>query len=93
MTNDRKGALKKLKSLCFSSKSNLENFRNNLDSSFSSYFLPNGVECSTRKYANIECDVLAPEIYASNRIILYIHGGSFVGGSREVYKNFEDKLT
>ena len=88
MTNDRKGALKKLKSLCFSSKSNLENFRNNLDSSFSSYFLPNGVEQSEYNYGGISCDVLAPEIYASNRVMLYIHGGSFVGGSRKSWRNF-----
>ena len=90
--NNLKGAIKKLKHLTFSSKDEVFTFRKKAEQEFKTFFLPNGVECSTRKYANIECDVLAPEIYASNRIILYIHGGSFVGGSREVYKNFCSSL-
>ncbi|MBR2106424.1 MAG: alpha/beta hydrolase [Treponema sp.] len=90
--NDLKGAIKKLKHLTFTSKSEVSSFRKKMENEFNSFFLPNGVECSTRKYANIDCDILAPEIYASNRIMLYIHGGSFVGGSRTVYKNFCSSL-
>ena len=90
--NDLKGAIKKLRHLTFTSKSEVSSFRKKMENEFNSFFLPNGVECSTRKYANIDCDILAPEIYASNRIMLYIHGGSFVGGSRTVYKNFCSSL-
>lgn len=86
--NDLKGAIKKLKHLTFTSKSEVSNFRKKMDDEFSSFFLPNGVECSSRKYADINCDILAPEIYASNRIMIYIHGGSFVGGSRVAYRTF-----
>ena len=90
--NDVEGAIKKLKHVTFTSKSEVSSFRKKMENEFNSFFLPNGVECSTRKYANIDCDILAPEIYASNRIMLYIHGGSFVGGSRTVYKNFCSSL-
>lgn len=86
--NDRKSAVKKLKSLTFSSKSNLEVFRTKLEDNFKTVFLPNNVERSDYKYSNITCDVLAPELYASNRVMLYIHGGSFVAGSRASYRSF-----
>ncbi len=86
--NDRKGAIKKLKLLTYGSKSNVDTFRAKLDEGFKTIFLPNGVERSEYKYGNIECDVLAPEIYSSNRVMLYIHGGSFVGGSRTAYASF-----
>ncbi len=86
--NDRKGAIKKLKLLTFGSKSNVDTFRAKLDEGFKTVFLPNGVERTEYKYGNVECDILAPEIYSSNRIMLYIHGGSFVGGSRLAYASF-----
>lgn len=86
--NDRKGAIKKLKLLTYSGKNEVESFRGKLESAFKTVFLPNGVECTEYKYGNVECDVLAPEIYASNRVMLYIHGGSFVGGSRATYRSF-----
>ena len=90
--NDRKGAIKKLKLLTFNSKSNVDTFRAKLDEGFKSVFLPNGVECNEYKYGNVVCDVLAPEIYASNRVMLYIHGGSYVGGSRDAYRGFCSSL-
>ncbi len=86
--NDRKGAIKKLKLLTFGSKSNVDTFRAKLEEGFKTVFLPNGVERIEYKYGNVECDVLAPEIYSSNRVMLYIHGGSFVGGSRASYASF-----
>lgn len=87
-TNDRKGAIKKLKLLAYNGKSDAETFRAKLDDSYKTVFLPNGVERTEYSYGNVVCDVLAPEIYASNRVMLYIHGGSFVGGSREAYRSF-----
>ncbi len=86
--NDRKGAIKKLKLLTFGSKSNVDSFRAKLDEGFKTVFLPNGVERTEYKYGTVECDILAPEIYASNRVMLYIHGGSYVGGSRTAYASF-----
>lgn len=90
--NDRKGAIKKLKLLAYSGKTSVESFRSNLDENFKTVFNPNGVECSSYKYGNILCDILAPEIYSSNRVMLYVHGGSFVGGSREAYRSFCSSL-
>lgn len=86
--NDRKSAIKKLKCLTYHSKVSVENFRAKMDETFSTVFLPNHVEYSVQKYGNTECDILAPEIYSSNRVMLYIHGGSFVGGSRKAYRSF-----
>lgn len=90
--NDRKGAIKKLKLLTFNSKSNLDQFRQKLDDAFKVVFLPNGVERTEHNYGGVDCDVLAPEIYASNRVMLYIHGGSYVGGSRAAYRGFCSSL-
>lgn len=90
--NDRKSAIKKLKCLTYNGKSSVESFRAKLDEKFRTTFNPNGVEKSEYKYGNVDCDVLAPEIYASNRVMLYIHGGSFVGGSRTAYRSFCSSL-
>ncbi|MCI5607203.1 MAG: alpha/beta hydrolase fold domain-containing protein [Treponema sp.] len=90
--NDRRAALKKLKLLSYNGKVGTENFRKRIDDAFKVVFLPNNVECSEYKYGNIVCDILSPEIYASNRVMLYIHGGSFVGGSRSAYRSFCSSL-
>ena len=90
--NDRKGAIKKLKLLTYNSKSNVDSFREKLDSNFKTVFLPNNVERSDYKYGNIDCDILSPEIYSSNRIMIYIHGGCFSGGSRLAYRSFCSSL-
>ncbi len=90
--NDRKAAIKKLRLLTYNSKSNIDSFRQKLDETFSTVFLPNGVEKSEYKYGNINCDILAPEIYSSNRVMIYIHGGCFSGGSRKAYRTFCSSL-
>lgn len=86
--NDRKGAIKKLKLLTFNSKITPETFRKNIDKEYKTVFLPNNVECTEYKYGNIDCDILVPEIYSSNRVTLYIHGGSFIGGSKLAWRSF-----
>lgn len=86
--NDRHGAVKLLKSLTYSPKVTLETFRSKMEADFKSVFLPNKVEYSEYKYGNIACDILVPEIYSSNRILIYLHGGCYTGGSRAVYRNF-----
>jgi len=92
MANDKKGAVKKLKLLAYNGKSDAEAFRKKLDDSFKVTFLPNHVECHDYKYGDVVCDVLAPEIYATNRVMLFIHGGSFIGGSRLAYRSFCSSL-
>lgn len=92
IVNDRKSAIKKLKLLLYGAKgapkANFQLFRTKIDENFKTVFLPNDVECSECKYGNVDCDVLAPEIYSSNRVMIYIHGGSFIGGSRNSHKSF-----
>ena len=90
--NDRKAAIKKLRLLTYNSKSNLDSFRQKMEEAFSSVFLPNGVERSEYKYGNVDCDILSPEMYSSNRIMIYIHGGCFSGGSRKAYRAFCSSL-
>ena len=90
--NDRKAAIKKLKLLTYNSKSNIDSFRQKMEEAFSGLFLPNGVERTEYKYGNVDCDILAPEIYSSNRIMIYIHGGCFSGGSRKTYRAFCSSL-
>lgn len=90
--NNRKAAIKKLKLLTYNSKSNVDVFRSKLDESFKTVFLPNNVERTEYKYGGIDCDILAPEIYSSNRIMIYVHGGCFTGGSRKAYRGFCSSL-
>ena len=90
--NDRKGAIKKLKLLTYNSKSNVDTFREKLDANCRTVFLPNNVERNEYKYGNTDCDILVPEIYSSNRIMIYIHGGCFSGGSRVAYRSFCSSL-
>jgi len=88
LINDKKSAVKKLKLLVYNGKGEVEGFRQKMEDAYKVTFLPNNVECSKYKYGDVPCDVLAPEIYSSNRVMLYIHGGSFVGGSANVYRSF-----
>ena len=86
--DDRKAAVKKLRALVYSPKQQVEDFRKNVDKKFSRPLLPNHVECSEQTYANVQCDVLIPEMYSLRRIMIYVHGGSFVGGSRAAWRDF-----
>jgi len=88
MSNDRRAAVKKLKNMFLSPKIDINDFRARLDETFSSVFLPNNVELEEKSYRITKCDILTPEMFASNRLLLYIHGGSFVGGSRKTYRSF-----
>lgn len=85
---DKKAAVKKIKSLVLSSKGDIESFRVKLEKNFKTDFLPNRVERTEKSYFGVKCDILSPEVFASNRVVIYIHGGSFVGGSRESWRGF-----
>ncbi len=88
MTQDRKAAIKKLKNLVISPKQEVESFRQKIEETFASSFIPCRVENNPREYGGVKCDVLVPEVYTSSRIVLYIHGGSFAAGSRESWRPF-----
>src|SRR5574344_1876370 len=88
MKVDRTSAGKKLRTLVITPKSEIEPFRNKIEETFSTVFLPNHVERTEHDYGGVKCDLLVPEVYASNRIMVYIHGGSFAGGSRASYRTF-----
>lgn len=92
MKVDRKAAVKKLRTLVITPKSEIEPFRNKIEETFSTVFLPNHVERTEHEYGGVKCDLLVPEVYASNRIMIYIHGGSFAGGSRDSYRAFCSSL-
>lgn len=85
---DRKAAVKKIRALVLSQKSEIESFRAKLEKRFSSDFIPNRVERTEQKIGGVQCDVLVPEAFASRRVMIYVHGGSFVGGSRESWRSF-----
>ena len=85
---DKKSALKKIKALVLSSKTEVETFRTKLEKNFKAEFLPNRVERNEKSFFGVKCDVLIPQVCASSRVVVYIHGGSFVGGSRESWRSF-----
>lgn len=87
-SDNRKAAVKKLKLLAYVSKLNISMFRKKIEDAFYTPILPNNVERVEHNYGGVNCDVLSPELYSSKRVMFYIHGGSFVGGSRASYRAF-----
>lgn len=87
-SNDRRAAIKKLKLLAFGPRNDVDSFREKIEETFACPILPNHVEFLKREYGGVACDVLSPEIYSSKRIVIYIHGGSFVGGSCASWREF-----
>ena len=88
MVNDRHAAIKKLKKLVFTPKAEIETFRQKIEDEFTEVFLPNRVEREEKLICGIPCDVLSPIVYAKERVMIYIHGGSFIGGSRASWRSF-----
>lgn len=88
MVNNRRAAVKKLKKLVFTPKSEIESFRQKIEDAFAEPFLPNRVEREEKPICSIPCDILSPMVYAHERVMLYIHGGSFIGGSRASWRCF-----
>ena len=88
MKIDRKAAIKKLRTLVLTPKMELEDFRNGIEKTFDTVYIPNNVECIQEEFGGVPCDMLFPEVYTSSRIIIYLHGGSFVGGSRDSWRGF-----
>ncbi len=85
---NKKKATKKLRTLVLFSKQEPEPFRKKIEQTFLSVFLPAKVELKTNRLGGVPCDILVPEVTASKRTIIYVHGGSFVGGSRDSWRSF-----
>ena len=92
MSNDRRAAIKKLKAFYLSPKMDIGDFRVKINETFSEVFLPNNVDLEEKVLRGTKYDIISPEMYASNRVLLYIHGGSFVAGSRSSYRPFVSAL-
>ena len=91
-SKERQNAIKRLKSFLFSSKSDVKSFREKIDEEFYEVYMPNMVELEEKSYGKIPCDILKPEMYSKKRLMIYIHGGAFVGGSRKAYRSFVSSL-
>ena len=85
---NRRSAVKKLRYLVFSPKSEPVPFRKKLETRFKTVFLPNNVERTEQEEGGVVCDVLSHEVYAQNRILVYVHCGSFIGGGRSSWRSF-----
>lgn len=83
-----KAAYKYLKNYYFSPKIEIKKFRENMDNFFECKVLPNKVENNEFDCGGISCDLLTPELYDSHKAVLYVHGGSFVAGSRKSCRAF-----
>lgn len=85
---DKRKAIKKLKTLVLTPKLEPKIFKDKLNSLLLTSHLPAGVDCREKDFGGIPCDVLSPEVMASNRLIIYIHGGCFVAGSKATWRSF-----
>ncbi len=83
-----KQAIKKLKALVASPSSDIDKFRDDIEEIFASPLLPNKVEIDHAVINDIECDILVPEVSSTSQVILYVHGGSFIGGSPASWRGF-----
>ncbi len=83
-----KQAIKKLKSLVATPNSDIDKFRADIENIFSSPILPNRVESEQITINDIECEELTPEVCSTSHLILYVHGGSFIGGSPSSWRGF-----
>ncbi len=88
MADNRRAALKKLKKLVIEPKEDVEAYRARFEETLSEVFLPNHVERVEHSFGDIVSDILIPELSSVEKVILYIHGGSFCAGSRVSYRTF-----
>lgn len=86
--DDRKQAIKKLRYLIYSSRQSPAVFRKKLDQAFYSPNVPQQVESVEMRVGTVFCEMLTPRVYSKNRLIFYVHGGSFVGGTSKAWRTF-----
>lgn len=88
----KRAALKKLRNLVFTQRTDLPVFRSKIEKEFSVAILPNHVECRLSTVRGVPSDMLIPQVSSNRRMILYVHGGTFMGGSRTSWRNFCSSL-
>lgn len=92
LQKERQNAIKRLRTFLFTSKTDIQQYRRRIDEAFSETFLPNRVELEERTFDGVACDVIRPEMYSTDRLMIYVHGGSFIAGSRLAYRSFVSSL-
>jgi acetyl esterase/lipase len=50
--------------------------------------IPKGVHVDSAQVGDVTYDILSPKTFAKNRLIFYVHGGSFIAGSSRSYRTF-----
>lgn len=85
---DRKAALKKIKTLSYSQKVDTESFRKKIEETFSTDYIPGKVEITEKEFGGVSCSIICPEVFSANRAMIYIHGGNFIAGSRQSWTSF-----
>ena len=85
---DRKAALKKIKTLSYSQKVDTESFRKKIEETFSTDYIPGKVEITEKEFDGVSCSIICPELFSANRAMIYIHGGNFIAGSRQSWTSF-----
>ena len=88
MNGNRKAAIKKIRNLVLDPRQDVEDFRSMLESGFATVFLPDNVHSEEKEFGGVKCSVLMPDLFSADKIMLYVHGGSFAGGSSCSYCNF-----
>ena len=85
---DKKAALKKIKTLSYSQKVDTESFRKKIEETFSTDYIPGKVEITEKEFGGVSCSIICPELFSANRAMIYIHGGNFIAGSRQRWTSF-----
>lgn len=85
---NRKAALKKIKTLSYSQKVDTESFRKKIEETFSTDYIPGKVEITEKEFGGVSCSIICPELFSANRAMIYIHGGNFIAGSRQSWTSF-----
>lgn len=85
---DRKAALKKIKTLSYSQKVDTESFRKKIEETFSTDYIPGKVEITEKEFGGVSCSIICPELFSANSAMIYIHGGNFIAGSRQSWTSF-----
>lgn len=85
---DRKAALKKIKTLSYSQKVDTESFRKKIEETFSTDYIPGKVEITEKEFGGVSCSIICPELFSANKAMIYIHGGNFIAGSRQSWTSF-----
>ncbi len=88
MEDNIKKLKKKIKKALSSSYDQIQELRETYEQVFYSPHIPNNVDIEEKEFKQIKTDLLKPEITAYGRTILFVHGGSFIMGSRKAYRNF-----